>query len=142
MWEVNVMKKIKVFLTMLFMVTMLGGMTASASEVKGATDLTAPIDIERQTFTGIENSILVPATEEEQRASSFPHTFQGTILADGVRLRSTPSESATVLELMYSGERVWIDEGYQNADWYHVTRQSTGRTGYVYWEYLQPDFQR
>ena len=87
-------------------------------------------------------SILVPATEEEQRASSFPHTFQGTILADGVRLRSTPSESATVLELMYSGERVWIDEGYQNADWYHVTRQSTGRTGYVYWEYLQPDFQR
>ena len=56
MWEVNVMKQIKVFLTMLFMVTMLGGMTASASEVKGATDLTAPIDIERQTFTGIENS--------------------------------------------------------------------------------------
>ena len=63
MWEVNVMKKIKVFLTMLFMVTMLGGMTASASEVKGATDLTAPIDIERQTFTGIENSIRVAFTQ-------------------------------------------------------------------------------
>lgn len=144
-------KKIKTLLACFLILAVFGSMTAFAAEPK-ATDktnletqnaLTSPIDLERQTFTGIKDSILVPATEVESQPR-FTHDFQGTIWGDGVRLRNAPSDTATVLELMYDGERVWIDQRYNdpNGDWYHVTRQSTGRTGYVYWEYCQPDFGR
>lgn len=68
--------------------------------------------------------------------------MQGTVLGDGVRLRSTASEKGKILELMYKGERVWIDQSYYNEEgWFRVTRLKTGRTGYVYPDYIQPDFE-
>ncbi len=72
----------------------------------------------------------------------YAFDMQGTVIGDGVRLRSAASNTSSVLELMYSGERVWIDSSYSNANWYRVIRQSTGRTGYVNWEYIQPDYAR
>ena len=36
------------------------------------------------------------------------HTANGEIINNGVRLRKSPSTSATILELMYDGELIWI----------------------------------
>jgi len=137
--------------TYFLVLAVFGNMTVFAAEPKATketiaeaeNEMTLPIDLKRQTFRGIKASILVPAAEFEVQPR-FVHDLQGTIIGDGVRLRDAPSNTATVLELMYDGERVWVDQRYDDPDgnWYHVTRQSTGRTGYVYSSYCQPDFDR
>lgn len=133
-------RKMKIFFASFFVLALLGNMVAYASETKTTNDLTSPVDLDRQTFTTIEDSILVPANDTEFHVYAFD--MQGTVIGDGVRLRSAASNTSSVLELMYSGERVWIDSSYSNANWYRVIRQSTGRTGYVNWEYIQPDYAR
>lgn len=59
---------------------------------------------------------------------------------DGVRLRSGPSTSYSVLELMYNGEYVSIDfsTSYQqsNGTWYYVKRIKTGTWGWVKSDYI------
>lgn len=60
--------------------------------------------------------------------------------ADGVRLRSGPSQDYSVLELMYYGEYVRIDftTSYSQSDgtWYYVKRIKTGTWGWVKAEYI------
>lgn len=59
----------------------------------------------------------------------------GTINGNGVRLRKTPSLSATTLELMYRGELVLVKERI-NRDWLKVKRYKTGTIGYVNDDYV------
>ena len=91
----------------------------------------------------VEDSILVP--EEELRVDVDLVTreyIEGTVTGDGVRLRAEPSTSGTVLELMYKGERVRIDNSVQAQlpyGWMRVQRIETGRWGYVSWDYINED---
>lgn len=67
------------------------------------------------------------------------HTVNGEINNNGVRLRSAPSTSATILELMYDGELVWIDwdaYGTGGLNWHRVQRIKTGTYGWVSKEYV------
>lgn len=54
----------------------------------------------------------------------------GRITGDGVRLRKAPSLSADTLELMYSGELIFVQKKI-NKDWLMVKRYKTGTMGYV-----------
>lgn len=58
----------------------------------------------------------------------------GTVKADGVRLRVMPD--STILELMYTGERVWIDEEGSNPNYYHLKRNQTGTIGWTDTHYV------
>lgn len=64
----------------------------------------------------------------------------GDIVGNGVRLRSKPSTSGTILESMYDGEEVWIDFdkswAESNGTWYYITRLQTGTKGWVDARYL------
>ena len=61
--------------------------------------------------------------------------FKGIIVGDGVRLRKKPNKTATILELMYDGERVYVypqisaEDG--NGKWTYIQRYKTGTTGWV-----------
>lgn len=59
---------------------------------------------------------------------------------DGVRLRSAPSTSSTVLELMYAGETVSVDFVTSNkksdGSWYYVKRLKTGTWGWTKAQYI------
>lgn len=133
--------KVKIFVAIFSIITIVGSTGVFAAEANGNVEWTSPTDLQFQAVTNTENSILVPATKAEFQLQ-FRHDMQGTVLGDGVRLRSNASEKGKVLELMYKGERVWIDQSYNNEDgWFRVTRIKTGRTGYVHPDYIQPDFE-
>lgn len=63
------------------------------------------------------------------------------VTGDGVRLRNSPSSSGTVLEVMYSGEYVYVDYSmtatYGNGQWCYVKRASTSTYGWVSAQYIQ-----
>lgn len=65
----------------------------------------------------------------------------GEVTGDGVRLRSTPSTSGTVLELMYTGEKVHVDTTKITTSggtkWYYVTRIKNGNSGWVSSAYIE-----
>ena len=133
-------RKMKRFFASFFVIAILGSMVAFASQTEATNDLTSPVDQTRQVFISIEDSIILPTKKVERQVRAFD--MQGIVIGDGVRSRSSASSTSTVLEVMYSGERVWIDSSYNNADWYRIIRKSTGRTGYVSWDYIQPDYAR
>lgn len=62
------------------------------------------------------------------------------VYGDGVRLRSGPSTSYSILELMYNGEYVSIDftTSYRqsNGTWYYVKRIKTGTWGWAKADYI------
>lgn len=63
----------------------------------------------------------------------------GFVKGDGVRLRKKPSTTATILELMESGEKVLINQTKskpQNGKWYFVQRKQTGTWGWVKGTYI------
>ena len=56
-----------------------------------------------------------------------------------VRLRNNPNTNSKILELMYSGELVWIDwskYGKGGLEWFYVQRLKTGTYGWVSKEYI------
>lgn len=62
----------------------------------------------------------------------------GDVMEDGVRLRKGPSTSATILELMYFGETVYIDltTSASVPGWYYLQRSKTGTWGWAKAEYI------
>lgn len=64
----------------------------------------------------------------------------GEVDGYGVRLRKNPSSSATVLELMYDGENVYVNIGksvVKNGTlWYYLKRMKTGTWGYANGDYI------
>ena len=66
----------------------------------------------------------------------------GDVVGDGVRLRSGPSTSSAILELMYFGEEVYVDLSRSKVDgffttWYYVQRKDTTKTwGYADVNYI------
>lgn len=75
-----------------------------------------------------ETNIITPMTADD-----------GVINADGVRVRSTPSTSGTVLGLLYKGDLVTVGSGkYYGSGytWYYVTSYRTGISGYVVSSYV------
>lgn len=70
---------------------------------------------------------------------SSTNSANGQITTDGVRLRVKPSTSATVLELMYEGETVWINgnkEAEGGGSWLYIQRIKTGTFGWVAKDYV------
>lgn len=64
----------------------------------------------------------------------------GEVVGNGVRLRTSPSTSGTVIELLYYGERVSIDlttsTSKSDGSWYYVMRIKTGTWGWVSADYI------
>lgn len=67
-----------------------------------------------------------------------PSKTRSIVLEEGVRLRSGPSTSYSVLELMYSGEQVLIDRktSSQVSGWYYLKRVKTGTWGWASSSYI------
>ena len=65
----------------------------------------------------------------------------GEVTADGVRLRKTPTATGTVLELMYTGETVYVETAKTTTSggirWYYVTRIMDGTCGWVSSKYIE-----
>lgn len=88
--------------------------------------------------------VLVVTGVDEESGDAYGHfsvrssELLGLVNANGVRLRSRPSLSATILELMYYDDVVIIHEFLDNAEgkWVHVTRDDTTTEGYVYAIYI------
>lgn len=84
--------------------------------------------------TSIATAIICPAS-----TNSY---IIGDVVGDGVRLRSEPSETATILELMYFGEEVYVDLSNSHVsdyvfDWYYIQRKDTTKTwGYASSQYI------
>lgn len=53
--------------------------------------------------------IAYDSQNERSLARIYIHNSNADVYGNGVRLRSAPNTSATILELMYDGEYVWID---------------------------------
>lgn len=100
----------------------------------------APVDEERQEFTTIEDSILIPESEIEVEPGIASRYVNGKVIGNGVRLRSEPSTSAPVLELMYNGESLIVSQAYVAPGWVKVQRVKTGRWGYVAEEFHKVEF--
>lgn len=62
------------------------------------------------------------------------HQQKGSVTGDGVRLRSAPNASGTILEKMYNGELVIIKG--ESAGWYNVQRIKTGTIGWASTSYI------
>lgn len=67
-----------------------------------------------------------------------PSKTRSMVAEEGVRLRSGPSTSYPVLELMYSGEQVLIDRktSSQVSGWYYLKRVKTGTWGWANASYI------
>lgn len=78
--------------------------------------------------------VVVP--EEEVFSAVTRAAANGLVDGSGVRLRKKPSSSATILELMNSGEYVNIDRIKSTANWYYLQRLKTGTFGYASKQYI------
>lgn len=72
------------------------------------------------------------------KASSNYAGGNASVMGDGVRLRKSPSKTATILELMYKGEPVLINytKSSKSKGWYYVKRIKTGTWGWVDKNYI------
>ena len=60
-----------------------------------------------------------------------------TINADGVRIRKGPSTSATIVGLLYKGDRVKASyQAYGDGKWFYYIETESGVKGYVVTSYL------
>ncbi len=87
--------------------------------------------------------IAYDSQNERSLARIYIHNSNADVYGNGVRLRSAPNTSATILELMYDGEYVWIDwseygRGEGGSSWYHIQRTKTGTYGWVSCNYVGP----
>lgn len=98
-----------------------------------------------QTYESTEVVLVISETDNSSETAigylypkaAYRSNIYGDVVADGVRLRSAPSLSATVLELMYCPERVLVDLSKGGSEWYYVQRIETTKTwGYVSIEYV------
>lgn len=92
-------------------------------------------------LVGVAASLaLVMTTSMGAHAASF--AYPGTVNADGVRLRQVP-DTGTILELMYSGERVYVDKEMTEASGaaYYLKRAKTGTIGYGDFHYIDLDYE-
>lgn len=74
-------------------------------------------------------------------ATSLAYSSQnGEVTDNGVRLRAGSSTTATILELMYSGEAVCINFGVSGGynGWYYLQRLKTGTWGWASSSYIDP----
>lgn len=72
-------------------------------------------------------------------ATHAAFTQQATVAANGVRLRKKPVDG-TILELMYKGESILIDNDVYDPDyaaWLYVKRVKTGTIGWMEWSYFE-----
>lgn len=83
---------------------------------------------------------MVLATISIPSDNARANSENGEICDNGVRLRTAPSTSATILELMYNGEHVLIDFktsfSQSNGTWYYIKRIKTGTWGWVSRDYV------
>ena len=73
--------------------------------------------------------------EEVVMANVARVASNGEVDGNGVRLREKASATATVLELMYNGESVYVNRSKSvikgNTLWYYLKRIKTGTWGYA-----------
>ncbi len=89
--------------------------------------------------------VLVITGVDEESGDAYGHfsvrsDIYGFVNADGVRLRTRPSLSATILGEMYCDDLVIIHEFIHNeeGDWMRITRDEPQQEGYVYAIYVDP----
>lgn len=68
------------------------------------------------------------------------NSANASVSGNGVRLRTSPSTSGTILELMYDNEELSIDFtkswNESNGTWFYVQRLKTGTWGWVSRDYI------
>lgn len=120
------MKKTCVFIILVLSVGLVSLLPVFAEE----SDLIVTQDIENKDIVNVSNEVVEPMRAQ-----------YGTINADGVRLRATPSLSGTVLTLLYTGDIVTVHytepvyaDGYE---WKNVSYNNYG--GWVASIYIDED---
>ena len=94
------MKKVLCMLIMTIAIGIMGGGTRTyADEIKDNSE------IEEQYF----EILAYDAENNRSLAVLSTHNANAEVAGNGVRLRNNPNTNSKILELMYSGELVWID---------------------------------
>ena len=63
-----------------------------------------------------------------------------SIKGDGVRIRETSSTTATILGLLYTGDRVQIiNQIYSNGSWWYYIKTESGVKGFILTQYAKYD---
>ena len=104
----------------------------------------ADSDSDEETVASSVTEIEIISYDETNRRSlailsTSKKSANGEINGNGVRLRAKPSTSASVLELMYDGEKIWIDwdkYGTAGLSWYYIQRIKTGTYGWTSASYV------
>lgn len=84
----------------------------------------------------VSAQVVLPKEVIFDNVASLLAASNGEVEGDGVRLRAKPNSSATVLELMYDREKVYIDYSETYANWYSLRRNLTGTWGYANKSYI------
>lgn len=95
----------------------------------------------RKRLVGAALSLML-ASSVGMGAYAATFAYPGTVTGDGVRLRTVP-DTGTVLELMYSGERVYVDKEMteESGAAYYLKRAKTGTVGYGDFHYIRLDYE-
>lgn len=122
-------RSVKKILTCGLAVLLLGGILGAVP---------AKVSVASDQHSATEDSILarVVIPEQEVFATVARVAYNAKVDGEGVRLRKKPSSSAAVLELMYSGEYVYIDYSVSYAKWFYLKRTKTGTWGYTNKSYI------
>lgn len=110
------------------------GMLAAETIMVGATSLP---EVQPVSQTETADSEVTGLVEGVVKAPIMTRGL-GALVEDGVRLRKGPSTSAPILELMYVGEKVYIDNTTSSAvsGWYYLQRVNTGTWGWAKADYI------
>ena len=124
------MKKVLCMLIVTIAIGIMGGGNRTyADEIKDNSE------IKEQYF----EILAYDAENDRSLAVLSTHNANADVAGNGVRLRNNPNTNSKILELMYSGELVWIDwskYGKGGLEWFYVKRLKTGTYGWVNKEYI------
>lgn len=133
-------KVLKRFVCMVGVLCLIGLETSSVKAAEAPVTITSPDQLANISKYDTNGDGLVYATIQTSNLSSWYIAPNGDVSDNGVRLRSAASTSATILELMYSGETVCINYGVSTGTngWYYLQRTKTGTWGWASSSYISP----
>lgn len=107
--------------------------TAAKTETENVQELEPGLTAAQEAGTARFAFVTTEASAEVQALAAT--NADGEITGDGVRLRSGPSSTSSILEVMYNGELV-ILRGLSNPNWPKIKRCKTSTVGYVSKKYV------
>ena len=135
MFKGNVLKSLVCLVGVLCLI---GLESSSVKATEAPVTITSPDQLANISQYDTNGDGLVYATIQTSNLASSYVSPNAEVSDNGVRLRNAASSTATILELMYSGETVCINYGVSAGDngWYYLQRTKTGTWGWASTRYI------